>query len=538
MKASTYQFVVILPLLFIANSLPNEALPLNDSLIPTGRMGVGETCVSITNCDEGLVCVVGNPLGTCEEPDAMAGLSNLIVNIIQLDYTIQPGEERVTPQQGGPTATSRAMTIIYLSAHDTYALCTGDFRPRITRRILRLLQRRSNTFESDLQQELGSSRGSTDGFQSALRDQCRLAALAAGYSAAELFYSRSRGVIEAVKLRAISNAVNGVEQFGRAVASAWESLRRNDGSNRSQLDNMFTFEPLRHQPDPNYNIVTNRPGSQPNFGRFWGTVDPFIVNNIETDLFLSPFPRNDSSEYRANLREVRTFGQCNSLTVELEGNDVLVNDLGTFWGYDGMPGVGVPPRLYLQVVLSVQELYDLSFENQLRVLTAVNAAMADAGIAAWLWKFRYDLWRPVLGIRQDTVDPDEDWSPFGVPFSNIDPDTVPMCTGLNPDFPAYPSGHSSFGTAAFQTLAELLGMNARDIRLTFTSDEFNGVTVDGVTNAPRRVFTQRFTLEDCITQNQDSRVFNGVHWRFDSEGGDTIGRQVARRAANEFSLVR
>jgi len=35
-----------------------------------------------------------------------------------------------------------------------------------------------------------------------------------------------------------------------------------------------------------------------------------------------------------------------------------------------------------------------------RLLALVNVAMADAGIAARYYKYTYQLWRPVLGIRE------------------------------------------------------------------------------------------------------------------------------------------
>ena len=44
-----------------------------------------------------------------------------------------------------------------------------------------------------------------------------------------------------------------------------------------------------------------------------------------------------------------------------------------------------------------QELAALS---KINVLAAINAAMADAGIASWYWKYVYDFWRPVVAIRE------------------------------------------------------------------------------------------------------------------------------------------
>src|SRR5579883_2955410 len=71
--------------------------------------------------------------------------------------------------------------------------------------------------------------------------------------------------------------------------------------------------------------------------------------------------------------------------------------------------IGVPPRLYNQVVVATAEFNALNTAAQLNALAAINAAMADAGIAAWYWKYVYDFWRPVVAIREA----DTGWGPSG-----------------------------------------------------------------------------------------------------------------------------
>jgi hypothetical protein len=69
------------------------------------------------------------------------------------------------------------------------------------------------------------------------------------------------------------------------------------------------------------------------------------------------------------------------------------------------------------------------------------------------------------------------WVPLGRP------DTNGSGQGLRPDFPADPSGHASFGSAAFQLrrlflaeegVAAFDANGADDVRFDFVSDEFNG----------------------------------------------------------------
>ena len=123
-----------------------------------------------------------------------------------------------------------------------------------------------------------------------------------------------------------------------------------------------------------------------------------------------------------------------------------------------------------------------------RLLALVNVAMADSGMCAWQSKFSQDFWRPITGIRES--DPgtgptgigdgnpatigDPNFTPLGAPASNL------QGPNFTPPFPAYPSGHATFGGALFQTLRRFYGTD--NIGFSFVSDEFNGETRDNQGN--------------------------------------------------------
>ena len=159
--------------------------------------------------------------------------------------------------------------------------------------------------------------------------------------------------------------------------------------------------------------------------------------------------------------------------------------------------------------------------------------MADAGIAAWESKYFHKFWRPVCGIREADVGTGPSGLGDNNPATTGDATYVPLCapaSNLNPGqnftppFPAYPSGHATFGGALFQTLRRFYGTN--NIAFTFVSDEYNGITTDN-TGAVRPLLPRSFNnLSEPEEENGQSRIYLGIHWKFDKDGGITMGRQV------------
>ena len=66
-----------------------------------------------------------------------------------------------------------------------------------------------------------------------------------------------------------------------------------------------------------------------------------------------------------------------------------------------------------------------------------------------------------------------------------------------------------------------------EIRFRFVSDEWNGTTVDQF--GRRRPLLSRVydSLSQAAAENAASRVFNGVHWRFDGTEGVRAGNAIA-----------
>jgi membrane-associated phospholipid phosphatase len=208
--------------------------------------------------------------------------------------------------------------------------------------------------------------------------------------------------------------------------------------------------------------------------------------------------------------------------------------IGNFWGYDGAPLLGTPPRLYNQVAITIANSEGLKkVDDYARLLALVNTTMGDSGIAAWDSKYFHNYWRPVTGVRRANEDGDPTtvgnpaWRPFGASVVN-----AAISEEFTPPFPAYPSGHATFGAASTESLLAFFPNNTR---FTFVSDEYDGSGVDPKGVARPLVPVRYRTIRETQVENGRSRVFNGVHWEYDDTEGQRLGENIARfTIANAF----
>jgi hypothetical protein len=232
-----------------------------------------------------------------------------------------------------------------------------------------------------------------------------------------------------------------------------------------------------------------------------------------------------SDEYTAAFDEVKAVGG-NDTTTSTQRTKTQTT-IGMFWGYDGRPGLGTPPREYNEIVRIIAAERHNSEAQNARLFALVNVAMADAGLAAWDTKYADAMWRPILGIREGDADGnpltdgDPNWTPLGAQVSNPRPGEI----NFTPPFPAYTSGHASIGAAMFQTLARFYGTDK--IHFSFMSDEFNGHT-RGADGKVRPVVVRSFnSLTQAKLENAQSRIYLGIHWAFDRDEGIKQGDNVA-----------
>lgn len=273
-------------------------------------------------------------------------------------------------------------------------------------------------------------------------------------------------------------ATTGME-IGEAAAKAILKERELDGSELAEPPSAIygsllpVSDPLKWRQDP----LNASPAVA--LGSNWRHVRPFVLE--KSDQFRpAPPPAVGSPEYQAAFTEVLLKGGDPEAGVATPpGNadrrrtqTTRTDDetfIGKYWAYDGTALLCAPPRLYNMIAtsLALKERRD-TFASALelaRFLALVNVAMADAGVAAWEAKYYYLYPRPVTLIRATTLDPlpapltvpMRFWTPLGAPVTNGKPGSV----NFSPPFPAYPSGHATFGGGALPGIPAVLGWHAR-----------------------------------------------------------------------------
>jgi hypothetical protein len=330
---------------------------------------------------------------------------------------------------------------------------------------------------------------------------------------------------------------NAGHAFGEAVAQAILDDRRGDPGAGG------TYKPSpergKHRPDPDN-------AGQGFHAPVYGAQSKGFGIQLRHELAAPPLL--NSQDYRRAFEEVLGAGIAPELMGTLpNGVDRRTPDqtiTGVFWAYDGVLELGTPPRLYNQVVRRVATTRSPGNPNKpntpaqnAQLFAFLNVALADAGILAWDQKYIHNFWRPVVGVREHdesmgpkpsqassegNVEGDPFWLPLGAPNTNR------IAKNFTPPFPAYPSGHATFGAAAFHITRLFYNQGGRfsanNLKpdnlfngLDFVSDELNGISTDNKgTVRPRHLRNFPNGLWQMIEENGRSRVYLGVHWVFDA----------------------
>jgi hypothetical protein len=272
--------------------------------------------------------------------------------------------------------------------------------------------------------------------------------------------------------------------LGAKAAAAIVALRQNDGTDVDLLSPSYT------------------PGTQPGDYRFVPPYDfafavdfrfatPFGLESPE-QFRVPPPPALTSRTYARDYNEVKSVGAVNSTTRTTDQSNYAN------WWYEGSE-IG-----WARVARVTATGEELELWRAARMFALVHMTLYDSCVAGWDSKYHWDFWRPYTAVRAGDTDGNRRTVKDGSWQSYLE----------TPPVQDYPSTHSTLGAGA----AEVLKRSFRTDRVPFSMDSLTALPANPVRSFNN--FTQ------AANENADSRVRAGIHFRFATEQGKALGRQV------------
>jgi membrane-associated phospholipid phosphatase len=289
--------------------------------------------------------------------------------------------------------------------------------------------------------------------------------------------------------------------YGREVAEAVYAWSATDAAGH---------EAYRRNHNPNYQPPQGNGRWQPTYPDYtpallpgWGAVRTFAATSA--DIVPTPLPYSEqpsSAIYQEALVVQQMVQRIKQGELEEE------HWIAEFWSDDCPILTFTPAGRWIAVANQVVALQNVRLDLAVETYARLGMALCDAGIRCWHEKYRFNWERPIDYIRR--VMGDNNWNTVMCPDGSGN--------YFTPPFPAYPSGHATFGAAAAKVLAELYGQsyNMTD-RCHEGRTEFRGT--------PRN-FNSFYAMAE---ENAYSRIPLGVHFQMDADTGLDLGYGIGQK---------
>lgn len=230
----------------------------------------------------------------------------------------------------------------------------------------------------------------------------------------------------------------------------------------------------------------------------WGKVRRFALSQSDLDALVSPFECDPDKNSVIYAQAYEMYVLANIARKDPAGE---MEHIAEFWSDDRVGWTFSPPTRLVAVADQIVQNEGMDLQTTCVLYAQLGMSINEAAVIAWYNKYKFNVERPITYIRRE-IDPN-----FQIPW-----------LGFTPPFPAYPSGHATFGYAGVGILEAYVGGN-----YSFT-DHCHELRTDF--NGKVRSFN---TLRDLANENAFSRLPLGVHYRMDYDSGNFCGTLAARR---------
>jgi hypothetical protein len=162
-----------------------------------------------------------------------------------------------------------------------------------------------------------------------------------------------------------------------------------------------------------------------------------------------------------------------------------------------------PPGHWLNIVGIAAKEAKADFNTTVAAYALTSIAFFDAFIRGWEEKYRSNYIRPETAIDKYV---NQDWRPYI----------------QTPPFPSYVSGHATNSAAAAEAMTSMFGN-----QLSFTDTSLLEFGIDN------RIIK---SFRDAAAEAAMSRLYGGIHYRFDNEQGLIAGKKVGELIVQRLKL--
>ena len=340
------------------------------------------------------------------------------------------------------------------------------------------------------------------------------AASQAAYEVAKSSFPKNEPQLRELLDHSLSEVPPGVSkdlgiQLGKETAATILEARSKDNWNGTAE---YTWHPMGPGVYAEFNEHSGTPEGFV-FGAGWAVATPFLLPS--PDYFRSPPPPDVTSDaYTKAFNEVKRVGSTDSQERTDDQTHLAM------WWKDFVE----KSHNRLARVLLVRE--KLNAWEAARTMALLNMTIYDAYVNVFDNKFHYNHWRPYTAIRWAANDGNPDTNPIE-DWDNLHNHTYA--------FPSYPSAHGTASSAAMRVLSGALGTGDQ-YAFTMTTKEVESAgpfSKKVSMEPPTRSFT---SFSEAGLEASMSRVYLGIHFRYDSEEGHRLGNAIGDYAYKNFLM--